>query len=157
VDIVLIANGICTLANIIIVDPTHVNLISQVAYSWGMVITIATQAKFVSHWDRHPKDDFIPIAIEIFICLYQQADDFLHQCANMMWSTIGFGGPPLSIICSFYRQRVLVDLQRIQVTTILRWAIMAIGKTFSKLGVLLGFPPISLHNLSCAIGDGFKS
>ncbi len=152
----LIANGICTLANIVIVDPTHVNLISQVAYSWGMVITIVIQAEFVSYCDRHPEDDFIPIAIEIFICLYQQVDDFLHQCANMTWSAKGFGGP-LSIICSFYRQRVLVVLQRIQATTILRWAIMAIGETFSKLGVLLGFSPISLHNLFRAIGDGFKS
>jgi hypothetical protein len=103
VDIVLIANGIHTLANIVIVDLIHVNLISQVAYSWGMIITIATQAKIVSHCDRHLEDDFIPIAIEIFICLYQQADDFLHQCANMTWSAKGFGDPPLSIIHSFYK------------------------------------------------------
>jgi hypothetical protein len=156
-DIVLTANGICTLANIIIVDPTHVNLISQVAYSLGMFTTIATQAKIVSHYDQHLEDDFIPIAIEIFICLYQQADNFLHRCANMTWLAKGFEGPPLSIIRSFYRYKVLVVLQRIQVATILHWAIVTIGKASSKLGVLLGFSPISLHDLFHAIGDGFKS
>ncbi len=34
---------------------------------------------------------------------------------------------------------------------------MAIREPFSRLGVLLGFSPISLHNLLRATSDGFRS
>jgi hypothetical protein len=40
---------------------------------------------------------------------------------------------------------------------ILRQTIVAIGKAFSKLGVLPSFLPISLHNLLHATGHGFRS
>jgi len=75
----------------------------------------------------------------------------------MAWSTKGSRGPFLSIIRSFYWQKVLVVLQKVHVVTILHRAVVAIGEAFSKLGVLLGFSLISLHDLFCATGDGFKS
>ncbi len=51
---------------------------------------------------------FHPSSSKIFGCLHQHANDFLHRCANITWSTKGFGGPLVSIIYSFYRQNVLV-------------------------------------------------
>ncbi len=50
----------------------------------------------------------------------------------------------------------LAVLYRVQVATILHWAIVATRKASSRLGVLLGFLPISLHNLFDTTGDGFK-
>jgi hypothetical protein len=50
-----------------------------------------------------PRRWFIPLAIKIFACLHQQANNFLHQCVNMAWSTKGFGGPYLLILHSFYK------------------------------------------------------
>jgi hypothetical protein len=43
--IVFISNGICTLANVIIVKLTHVNLVSQATFPWGVATTIIIQAK----------------------------------------------------------------------------------------------------------------
>jgi hypothetical protein len=31
---------------------------------------------------------------------------FFHGCANMVWTTKGFGGPPWLILCSSYRESV---------------------------------------------------
>jgi hypothetical protein len=50
---------------------------------------ILTHAKVVSCCNRHPKNDFIPLVIEIFGCLHQHVNDFFHHCANMAWSTKG--------------------------------------------------------------------
>jgi hypothetical protein len=82
---------------------------------------------------------------------------FFHRCANMVWSTKGSKGPPLSIICSFYRQRVSVAFQKVQITSILCRTIVTTREAAFRLGVLQGFSPISLHDLFCAIGDGFRS
>jgi hypothetical protein len=70
--------------------------------------TIAT--KLVSYHDQHLEDDLILLVIEIYGCLHQHVDDLLHQCANKAWLAKGFGGLPLFILCSFYRQRVLMAL-----------------------------------------------
>ncbi len=55
----LTIDGIHILANGIIIDPTRVDIVSQVVSFWGMVMTIITQEKFVSYCNQHPKDNFI--------------------------------------------------------------------------------------------------
>jgi len=57
----------------------------------------------------------------------------------MAWSTKGFDGPFLTILHVFYWQKVLIVLQRTQVTSILRCAII-LGEGFSKLIVLSNSP-----------------
>jgi len=69
----------------------------------------------------------------------------------------GYASPPLSIIHSFYTQKVSLALQRIQATTILHQAIVATKQAFVRLRVLPSFLHITLHDLFCAIGDGFRS
>jgi hypothetical protein len=49
---------------------------------------------------------FFPLAIKAFGCLYHQADNFFHRCANMMWTTKGVGNLLLSMLHSFYKQRM---------------------------------------------------
>jgi hypothetical protein len=107
---VLITNGIHILAIVIIVDSICANFILRVASSRGMITMIATQAKVVSYCNRHLEDNFILLVIEMFECLHQHVDDFLHQCANMAWLAKGFRDPALSIIHSFYKHKVLVTL-----------------------------------------------
>jgi hypothetical protein len=48
-------------------------------------------------------------------------------------------------------------LQKVHVAIILRWVLVVARDASSRVGVLLGFLPISLHNLFCAYGDGFRS
>ncbi len=52
-DIVLIANDIHILANVVIVNLTCADLVSRITSSWGVTTTIATQAKIVSYCNRH--------------------------------------------------------------------------------------------------------
>jgi hypothetical protein len=48
-------------------------------------------------------------------------------------------------------------LQKVQAANILRQVVVVVGEASSRLGVLPGFLPTSLHNLLRAIGDGFRS
>jgi hypothetical protein len=48
-DIVFIGDGIHILANVIIVDSTHVDFVSQVISSKEMIATIIVHAKVVSY------------------------------------------------------------------------------------------------------------
>jgi len=65
VDIVFTVDGICILADIFIINLIHVDLISQAASSWGMVMMVTSQTKVVSYCDQHHEDDFIPLKVEI--------------------------------------------------------------------------------------------
>jgi hypothetical protein len=64
---------------------------------------------------------------------------------------------PLSILHSFYKQRVSMAFKKIQVVTIFQPVALGVGKAFSKLNVLPNFSPISFNNLFYATNDGFTS
>jgi hypothetical protein len=90
VDIVLTKDGICFLANVVIVDPTSTDLLCQCCATWGFATSKTTQAKKKSYRNQHPIDHFLPLAIEVFGCLNKHFNVFLHNCANAMWN---FKGP----------------------------------------------------------------
>lgn len=73
----------------------------------------------------------------------------------MAWSTKGFRSLPLSILHSFYEQRVSMAFLKIQIVSILIKTIV-IMETFLKLNVFSSFVPIPLSNLLHAISEGFK-
>ncbi len=77
-------NGVYTLTNVVIANTTQVDLVLQATLSYGVDATIEAQTKEGPYHDWFPIDMFIPIAIEVFGCLHQQANEFLRQCANMM-------------------------------------------------------------------------
>ncbi len=99
----LLIGGVRTLANVVIVNPTQVDLVSWDVISHGVATIVVLQEKDGFYHDRFPTDMFILLTIKVFRCLHQQADGFLHQCANMAWGTKGIGGSPLSILHTFYR------------------------------------------------------
>jgi hypothetical protein len=84
VDIVLSTNGIHTLVNMVIDDPTRGDLVSQVVPFRKVIMMMTTQAKEGLYHDWHSTNMFLPLAIEIFECIHQQANNFLHQCVNMV-------------------------------------------------------------------------
>ncbi len=73
-------------------------------------------------------------------------NEFLHQCANMLWGTKGTRGFSFSILCTFYRQKVSMMLQQAYVISILK-QVVAIGKGFSKLGIFSRGPPFFLFDM----------
>ncbi len=104
VDIMFFANGIFTLANVVIVNPTQINLVWQTASSSRVAMAMVLHAKKRFYHSRHLSGSIFPLAIEVFGCLHQQANKFLCQCANMVWLAKGIG-LPLDVLCVFYRQR----------------------------------------------------
>jgi hypothetical protein len=58
------------------------------------------------------------------------------------------------IIRSFYKHKLSVTLRKVQATTLLHQVIVTVGEGSSKLGVLLNFLPIPLHDLLHVIGLG---
>jgi hypothetical protein len=82
----------------------------------------ATQAKEMSYHDRHPIDQFVLLTIEVFGCLHKQVDVFLCDCANAIWSLKGLKGFPLSVLVTFFRQKISITLRRMQTSSFLSQA-----------------------------------
>jgi len=112
-------DGICTLANIVIADPMQADLLPQSYATQGFAASNVAQAKERSYCNRHPTDQFFPLAIEVFGCLHKHVDVFLHDDANAIWSLKGINGPHLSTLVTFLCQKVLITLQRMQTSSIL--------------------------------------
>jgi hypothetical protein len=130
---VLAKNEIPTLANIVIIDQMHVDLHNpSFCTIQGFVASGIAQAKEMSYHNQHPIDKFLPLTIDVFGCLLKQANVFLHNCANAIWSFKGPKGPPFSILVTFICQRISITSQRMQTSSILNQA-MIIGLTTSQL------------------------
>jgi len=71
-----------TLANVVIVDPTRADLLSQSCATQRFVTSNATQAKERSYRNLCPIDQILPLVIEVFGFLHNHANVFLHDCAN---------------------------------------------------------------------------
>ncbi len=90
--------------------PIQVVMVFQVASFCRVATMVAAQVKEGFYHNWHSENVFLPLAIEVFGCLHQQANNFLHQCAIMVWLTKDTCGPPLVVLCAFYKQRVSVAL-----------------------------------------------
>jgi hypothetical protein len=69
-------------------------------------------------------------------------DHVFHQCASMAWSTKGINGLPLMVLCAFYRQKMLIALQRMHTDSILKHVII-VGEGSSKLTIFSSFVSLS--------------
>jgi hypothetical protein len=156
VNIVFLVDGIHTLVDVIIVDPTWANLVSWVAFSRGVVVIVAVHVKEGLYYNSYPMDMFFFLAIEIFGCFQQWSDNFLRWCANMVWIGKGTESFLLSVLRSFYRQRMSMALSRTQATSISRWVVTT-GEGSSRLGVLSGLTPLSLVDMLQATNGGFNA
>ncbi len=85
----LTKDGIRTLVDVVIANPTRAYLLRQSYTTQGFATSEATKAKERNYRDRHPTDHFFPFIIEMSICLNKQAYVFLHDCANVMWNFKG--------------------------------------------------------------------
>jgi hypothetical protein len=75
-------NGIPTLTKVIITNPIQVDLLFQSCATQGFVTSDVAQTKERSYCNRHPINQFFPLAIEVFGYLHKHVNVFLHDCAN---------------------------------------------------------------------------
>jgi len=124
-------DGIRTLVNIVIIDSTHANLLPQwCTIQKKIAPNSVAQTKQKSYCNQHPINLFLPLIIEIFGCPHKQANIFLHNCANAIWSFKRPKGLFLFILVPFLHQFFLITLQRMQATSILNWVVMVNLTTF---------------------------
>ncbi len=69
VNIMLTKDGIGTLIDIVVIDPTQADLLLQSCATQGFTTSNAIQAKERSYRNRHLVDQFLPLVIEVFGCL----------------------------------------------------------------------------------------
>ncbi len=115
-----IKDGIYTLTNVVIIDPTQVDLLPQSCAIQGFAAFDVVQVKEKSYHDQHSTDQFLPLAIEVFGCLHKHVDVFLHYFANAIWWLKGPKCPHIFTLATFLCQKVLITLQRIQASSILK-------------------------------------
>jgi hypothetical protein len=130
VDIVLTKDGIRILTNVVIANPTWTNLLLRPCPIQGFDVSNVAQTKAKSHRKWHPTDQFLPLAIQVFGCLYKHANMFLHHCANAIWSLKGLEGLHLLTLVTFICQKVSITLQKMQTSSILSRAIAGSLTTF---------------------------
>jgi hypothetical protein len=101
-------DGILTLIETLIADPTRTNLLLDLA-----------QLKDLPPWMQlKPRKGVITtdtpliIAIKLFVCLYKHVNVFLHGYVNVVWSLKGPEGLNLSILIIFFLQKISITLQR---------------------------------------------
>jgi hypothetical protein len=63
-----------------------------------------------SYFDWHPASQFLPLMIEIFSYLHKEANDFLHDCANVVWGLKRPKGPP-PLFCYLFSPKVSTTLK----------------------------------------------
>ncbi len=64
-------DGICTLGDVVIVDPTRADLVSWAALSHKVVTIMVAHVKEGFYHDCYLTDVFLPLVIEVFGCLHQ--------------------------------------------------------------------------------------
>ncbi len=86
-----------TLVNLITIKPIQVDILVRSYSTQGFIASKAIHTKERSYRDHHPT-----LAIEVFSYLLKQADIFLHDCVNVVWSLKRPKHPPLSILFFFF-------------------------------------------------------
>ncbi len=64
-------DGICTLVDIIIANPTQADLLPRSCTTQGFAAFDATQAKKQSYCDQHAIYQFLPLVVDVFGCLHK--------------------------------------------------------------------------------------
>ncbi len=95
-------DDICTLVDIVIIDPTRMDFLPQSCTTQGFATFDVVQIKKWNYRDQHLVDQFLPLTMEVFGCLHKQ-DVFLHNCAHAIWSLKIPEGPLLSVLVTFFR------------------------------------------------------
>ncbi len=105
-------NEVHTLTNVVIPNPTRAYFLFSSCSLQGFVTIGVVQTKERSYYDQHPTNQFFLFMIDVFGCLHKQANVFLHDCANAIWSLKELHGCPLFILVTCFYQKVSITLKK---------------------------------------------
>ncbi len=103
-DIVITRDNFRTLANVVITNPTHINLVQCASMTIVDAVIVIAQDKARSYIERAPRDDFIPLAIETYRCFHPCFNSFLTSCVHACIARHQQTSLILSMPISHYRQ-----------------------------------------------------
>jgi len=140
-DIFITKNSFWTLANVVIIDPTHIDLVQHALTMIMCAITIIVQNKAWSYTKWAPGDDFIPLAIKTYNCFHLRFDSFFTSCVHANITYHQQTSLVHSMLIFYYRQWMSIALQHVQAIVILQWATMFNHNSSSLPHIPTNAPP----------------
>ena len=101
-----------TLVDIVVADPTRRDLVERAARHDLVAATDAERRKEAHYRDRAAGTKFVPFSLETYGALSNRSDRFLVECATLASRESAGSGLFISLLCTWFRQRVLIALQR---------------------------------------------
>ena len=99
-----------TLVDIVVADPTRRDLVERAARQ--ELVVAAERGKETHYRDRAAGTKFVPFALETYSALCDRSDRFLVECATLASREYAGSGPSVSLLCTWFRQRASIALQR---------------------------------------------
>ncbi len=146
IDIVITINRFRTLGNVVIVDPTHINLVQQASMTTTHWATVATQDKEWSYTKWVLRNDFIPLAIKTYNCLHPHFGYFLSSCVHASIACHQQTSLVPSMLIFYFKQQMSIAFQRAQAITIFQ-QVATLSHNSSSLPHILTNAPASLIDL----------
>ena len=119
-----------------VVDPTHRDLVERTSRQDIVGATDVELRKETCYQNRGAETKFVSFALETYRALSDRSDRFLVECATLASRECAGSGPSISLLCTWFRQRVSIALQRSSAH-----AIHAITLRLEQSMALLPLPP----------------
>ena len=101
-----------TLVDIVVAYPTRRNLVERAARHDLVAATDAERRKVTHYRDCAAGTKFVPFALETYGALSDRSDRFLVECATLASRECAESRPSISLLCTWFRQRVSIAMQR---------------------------------------------
>ena len=101
-----------TLVDIVVADPTRRDLVERAARNDLVAATDAERRKEAHYRDLAAGTIFVPFALETYGVLSNRSDRFLVECATLASRESSGSWPSISLLCTWFRQRVSIASQR---------------------------------------------
>ena len=96
------------LVDIAVVDPSRRDLVERAARQDLVAATDAERWRETHYRDRAPRTKFVPLALETYDALFDRSDRFLVVCATLTSTECVGSGPSISLLCTWFHQRVSI-------------------------------------------------
>jgi hypothetical protein len=110
-DIVITKNSFRTLTDVVVVNPTRINLVQHVSTMTMHAVIVTLQNKAQSYIEQVLGDDFIPLAIKTYSCFHLHFHSFLNSYVNACITHHEQTSLVPLMLISHYKQQVLITLQ----------------------------------------------
>ena len=100
------------MVDILVAYPTREDLVERALKTDLVAATDAERRKETHYRDRAAGTKFMPFALETYSALSNRSDRFLVECATLASRESAGSGPSISLLCTWFRQRVSIALQR---------------------------------------------